>query len=127
MPKRGSFNNYGGCSMKKEHPTFGCSFDIDRIGDSPKLFVGINPPSYDYVMTARTFGHAQASLACRSLILPVLLRLADVALVAELSHALCLGEELLGLVRISLLNRQVTNLTEQEVVEVLPVRLLRVE
>ena len=80
--------------MKKEHPTFGCSFDIDRIGDSPKLFVGIHPPSYDYVMTARTFGHAQASLACRSLILPVLLRLADVALVAELSHALCLGEEL---------------------------------
>ena len=29
----------------------------------------INPPSYDYVMTARTFGNAQASLALRSLIL----------------------------------------------------------
>ena len=61
------------------------------------------------------------------LIFPVLLRLADVSLVAELSHLLCLGKELLSLVRISLLNREVTNLTEQEVVEVLPVRLLRVE
>ena len=35
--------------------------------------------------------------------------------------------EFLGLVRISLLDRKVTNLTKQEVVEVLPVRLLRVE
>ena len=64
----------------------------------------ISPPSYDFVMTARTFGNAQASLALRSLILPVLLRLADVSLVAELSHLLSLCEELLGLVRISLLN-----------------------
>jgi len=38
------------------------------------------------------------------LILPVLLRLADVSLVAELSHLLGLGEEFLGLVRISLLD-----------------------
>ena len=64
----------------------------------------INPPSYDYVMTARTFGNAQASLALRSLILPVLLRLADVSLVAQLGHTLSLSEQLLGLVRISLLN-----------------------
>ena len=64
----------------------------------------INPPSYDYVMTARTFGNAQASLALRSLILPVLLRLADVSLVAELSQLLSLGEELLGLIWISLTN-----------------------
>ncbi len=78
-------------------------------------------------MTTRTFGNAQASLALRSLILPVLLRLADVRLVAELGHLLGLSEELLGLVGISLLDRQVANLTEQEVVEVLPVGLLRVE
>ena len=64
----------------------------------------LSPPSYDFVMTGRTFGNAQASLALRSLILPVLLRLADVSLVAELSHLLSLGEEFLGLVRISLLN-----------------------
>ena len=64
----------------------------------------LNPPSYDYVMTGRTFGNAQASLALRSLILPVLLRLADVGLVAELGHLLGLGEEFLGLVRISLLD-----------------------
>ena len=66
------------------------------------LFLSL--PSYDYVMTARTFGNAQASLALRSLILPVLLRLADVSLVAQLGHLLCLSEQLLGLVRISLLN-----------------------
>ena len=77
---------------------------IDGIGDSPKLFVGITPPSYDFVMTGRTFGNAQASLALRSLILPVLLRLADIGLVAQLSHLLGLGEELLGLVGISLLH-----------------------
>ena len=53
-------------------------------------------------MTARTFGNAQASLALRLLILPVLSCLADVSLVAELSHALCLGEELLSLGAISL-------------------------
>ena len=53
--------------------------------------------------------------------------LADVSLVAQLGHLLGLGEEFLGLVGISLLNREVTNLTEQEVVEVLPVGLLRVE
>ena len=61
------------------------------------------------------------------LVAPILLRLADVGLVAELSHALSLGEELLGLVGISLLDGEVTNLAEQEVVEVLPVRLLGVE
>ena len=61
------------------------------------------------------------------LVFPVLLRLADVGLVAELGHLLGLGEELLGLVRISLLDREVANLAQQEVVEVLPVRLLRVE
>jgi len=55
-------------------------------------------------MTGRTFGNAQASLALRSLILPVLLRLADVGLVAQLGHLLGLGEELLGLVGISLLH-----------------------
>ena len=49
------------------------------------------------------------------LVLPILLSLTDVSLVAELSHLLGLGEELLGLVRISLLDGQVTNLTEQEV------------
>ena len=61
------------------------------------------------------------------LILPVLLRLADVGLVAELSHLLSLGEEFLGLVGISLLDGEVTNLAHEEVVEVLPVGLLRVE
>ena len=61
------------------------------------------------------------------LVAPILLRLADVGLVAELGHLLGLGEEFLGLVRISLLDREVTNLAEQEVVEVLPVGLLRVE
>ena len=61
------------------------------------------------------------------LVFPVLLRLADVGLVADLGHLLGLGEEFLSLVRISLLNREVTNLTEQEVVEVLPVGLLGVE
>ena len=70
----------------------------------PLTTLFLNPPSYDFVMTARTFGNAQASLALRSLILPVLLRLADVSLVAELSHLLSLGEEFLGLVGISLLN-----------------------
>ena len=64
----------------------------------------ISLPSYDFVMTARTFGNAQASLALRSLILPVLLRLTDVSLVAELGHLLGLGEEFLGLVGISLLH-----------------------
>ena len=64
----------------------------------------ISPPSYDFVMTARTFGNAQASLALRSLVLPVLLSLADVGLVAELGHLLSLGEEFLGLVGISLLH-----------------------
>ena len=60
--------------MKKEHPTFGCSFDIDRIGDSPKLFVVIIPrSSYDFVMTGRTFGNAQASLALLSLLRTFLL------------------------------------------------------
>ena len=48
------------------------------------------------------------------LVLPVLLRLADVALVANLGHLLSLGEKFLGLVGISLLDREVTNLTEQE-------------
>ena len=40
----------------------------------------------------------------RGLIFPVLLRLANVSLVADLSHLLCFSEELLSLVRISLLN-----------------------
>ena len=87
----------------------------------------INPPSYDIIMTVRTFGNAQASLALRSLILPVLLSLADVGLVADLGHALCLCEEFLGLVGISLLDREVEDLAQQEVVEVSPVRLLRGE
>ena len=43
------------------------------------------------------------------LLAPVLLRLADVGLVAELGHALGLGEELLGLVGISFLEREVMN------------------
>ena len=38
------------------------------------------------------------------LVAPVLLGLSDVSLVAELGHLLCLSEELLGLVRISLLD-----------------------
>ena len=38
---------------------------------------------------------------------PVLLRLADVGLVAELGHALSLGKEFLGLVGISLLDGEV--------------------
>ena len=38
------------------------------------------------------------------LLSPILLRLANVGLVAELGHLLGLGEELLGLVRISLLH-----------------------
>ena len=46
------------------------------------------------------------------LLAPVLLRLADVSLVANLGHALGLGEEFLGLVRISLLDREVTDLTQ---------------
>ena len=66
------------------------------------LFLSL--PSYDYVMTARTFGNAQASLALRSLVLPVLLSLANVGLVAQLGHLLGLGEEFLGLVGISLLH-----------------------
>ena len=61
------------------------------------------------------------------LILPVLLRLADVGLVAELGHLLGLGEEFLGLVGIGLLDGEVADLAEQEVVEVCPVGLLGVE
>ena len=38
------------------------------------------------------------------LILPIFLTLADVSLVAQLGHTLSLSEQLLGLVRISLLN-----------------------
>lgn len=61
------------------------------------------------------------------LLAPVLLALTNVSLVAELSHLLCLREELISLLRECLLYREVTNLTEQEVAEVLPVRSLRVE
>ena len=57
------------------------------------------------------------------LLLPIFLRLADVGLVAELGHLLSLGErlrvgglrsgmELLGLVGISLLDREVANLAQ---------------
>ena len=60
--------------------------------------------SYDFVITVLTFENAQASLALPSFSCPVLLSLADVALVTELGHALCLSEELLGLVGISLLD-----------------------
>ena len=66
-------------------------------------------------------------VAVIKLLAPVFLRLADVGLVADPSHLLGLSEELLGLVGVGLLDGEVTNLTEQEVVEVLPVRLLRVE
>ena len=59
------------------------------------------------------------------LVLPVLLRLADVGLVAELGHLLGLGErlrvgdqrsgmEFLGLVGIGLLDGEIADLTEQE-------------
>ena len=58
---------------------------------------------------------------------PVFLRLADITLVAELCHALSLGEKFFGLVGISLLDGEVTHLTHEEVMEVLPVGLLRVE
>ena len=71
-------------------------------------------------------GDDESPTTIQGLVFPVLLRLADVSLVAELSHLLSLGEEFLGLVRISLLDGEVTNLTEQEVVEVLPVRLLSI-
>ena len=48
------------------------------------------------------------------LVFPVLLRLADVGLVADLGHLLGFGEELLGLVGISLLDAEVAHLAEQE-------------
>ena len=63
----------------------------------------------------------------QGLVLPVLLRLADVGLVAELGHLLRLGEEFLGLVGVGLLDGEIADLAEQEVVEVCPVRLLGVE
>ena len=44
------------------------------------------------------------------LLAPVLLGLTDVGLVAELGHALGLGEEFLGLVGISLLDAEVADL-----------------
>ena len=62
-----------------------------------------------------------------SLVLPVLLRLADVGLVADLGHLLGFGEEFLGLVGISLLDAEVAYLAEEEVVELAPVGLLGVE
>ena len=80
------------------------SLCIEGVSAEPPTTLVLSLPSYDYVMTARTFGNAQASLALRSLILPVLLSLADVSLVAQLGHTLSLSEQLLGLVRISLLN-----------------------
>ena len=83
----------------------GAPFSMEGVSGAELLTTRfLSPPSYDYVMTARTFGNAQASLALRSLVLPVLLSLADVALVTELGHLLGLGEELFGLVRISLLH-----------------------
>lgn len=54
---------------------------------------------------------------------PVFLCLAHIAAVAELGHALGLCEEFLCLVGISLLYAQITNLAEQEVAEIAPVRL----
>ena len=51
---------------------------------------------------------------CLGLLAPVLLRLADVGLVADLGHALGLGEEFLGLVGVGLLDGEVTDLAEQE-------------
>ena len=44
------------------------------------------------------------------LLAPVLLALTNVSLVAELSHLLCLREELISLLRECLLYREVTNL-----------------
>ena len=61
------------------------------------------------------------------LILPVLSSLTNVRLVANLSHLLSLSEELLCLCRISLLNREVTNLFVDEVLDLIPLWLLRVE
>ena len=58
------------------------------------------------------------------LLAPVFLALANVGLVTELSHLLGLGEELVGLLRECLLYRQVTNLAEEEVAEVVPLRSL---
>ena len=73
-----SYCTYFFAKKKAAHPTLDALFDIRSRGYNP--------------------------LQLLLLVLPVLLRLADVSLVAELSHLLGLGEELLGLVRISLLN-----------------------
>ena len=56
---------------------------------------------------------------CFFLSTPVHLGLTDVRLIADLSHTLCLGEEFLSLVGICLLDREVTNLTQEEVVELI--------
>ena len=61
------------------------------------------------------------------LLAPVFLRLAHIALVAELCHALGLGKEFFGLVGVGFLNRQIAHLAHEEVVEFVPIRLLRVE
>ena len=81
------------------------------------LFMKEVPASYGYL---HSFKHLV-------LLTPVLLRLADVALIANLGHLLGLGEELLGFVGISLLDGKIANLAEQEVVELTPVGLLGVE
>ena len=61
------------------------------------------------------------------LLAPIFLALANVGLVAELSHLLSLGEELVSFLRECLLYRKIANLTEKEVAEVLPLRSLRIE
>ena len=58
---------------------------------------------------------------------PVFLSLADIALITELCHLLTGVEEFLTLIWISLENREETNLTVEEVLELRPVWRLRVE
>ena len=58
---------------------------------------------------------------------PIFLRLADITLVAEFCHTLGLGEEFLSLVGIGFLNAEVADLAQEEVAELIPLRLFRVE
>ena len=60
-------------------------------------------------------------------ITPVFLRFTDVAVITEFSHTLCFSEQFFSLIWICLLYREVTNLTEQEVVEFAPIGFFRVE
>ena len=60
-------------------------------------------------------------------IAPVLLRLAQVALVAALGTLLRLGEELVGLILERLLQRSEANLAHEVILELIPLRLLGVE